>query len=98
MLTAPFILLVMCLKSHVMSRQRETLVKTLTTVIEDRHKDVTIAYGNWPFCFSLMTTLSTIWDVLNYFFKLLCHLKSMSTAKMMLYMTGSVTSFFTSHQ
>lgn len=51
MLTAPFILLVMCLKSHVMSRQREALAKTLTTVIEDRHKDVTITYGNWPFCF-----------------------------------------------
>ena len=51
MLTAPFILLVMCLKRHGMSIQRNLIAKTLTTVIDDRHKDVTVAYGNGSFWF-----------------------------------------------
>lgn len=51
MLTAPFIFFVMCLKSHVMSRQRNFIAQTLTTVSVDRHKDVTIADGNRPLWF-----------------------------------------------
>lgn len=98
MLTAHFIFFVMCLKSHVMSRQRNLIAQTLTTVRADRHKDVTIADGNRPLWLFTHDNHFHNMGCIESFFQLCCHLKSMSTAKMMLYITGSVTSFFTSHQ